>query len=202
MGSAPLGALGNLRLTSTGMYAEYLLSGVPFVFLSEHWQNTVAAEHAELWRSLPSGAQISGLTVPVPARSIIRRMLANDTGLGWVRHCRAWEPTLGRDRARRRLYWLSLPLEYGRRITDLVIGKDKHTAESVAHYRQLAADMVAALPAVFFPKPVSVEQIWWHWNYTASRGAWHRPLPTRPHDPNAGLPASAFSPVNFKGCGS
>ena len=71
---------------------------------------------------------------------------------GWVRHCRAWEPTLGRHRARRRLYWLSLPLEYGRggqtatgnwrRITDLVIGKDKHTAESVAHYRQLAAEMV------------------------------------------------------------
>ena len=31
--------------------------------------------------------------------------------------------------------------------------------------------MVAALPAVFFPKPATVEQIWWHWNYIASRGA-------------------------------
>ena len=30
--------------------------------------------------------------------------------------------------------------------------------------------MVAALPVVFFPKPASVEQIWWHWNYSASRG--------------------------------
>jgi hypothetical protein len=72
---APLRAVGNLRLTRTGVYAEYLLSGLPFIFLSKEWQNMVAAEHAELWRTLPSGATISGLTVPVPARTVIRKML-------------------------------------------------------------------------------------------------------------------------------
>src|ERR1700756_1047373 len=72
---APLGAVGNLRFTPTGVYAEYLMSGLPFIFLSEHMQSSVAAQHAELWRALPSGASISGLTVPVPARSVTRRML-------------------------------------------------------------------------------------------------------------------------------
>src|ERR1700757_2139183 len=58
---APVRAVGNLRFTSTGVYAEYLVSGVPFVFLSEEWQNLVAAEHTELWRALPSGGTIGGV---------------------------------------------------------------------------------------------------------------------------------------------
>jgi len=53
---APLRAIGNLRLTPHGAYADYLLSGQPFIFLSEEWQDRVAAEHAELWRALPSGS--------------------------------------------------------------------------------------------------------------------------------------------------
>jgi hypothetical protein len=207
MSSAPLGAVGNLRLTEGGVYAEYLLSGVPFIFLSEQWQNTVAAEHAELWRTLPSGAQISGLTVPVPVRTTVRRMLAAQRELsdGWVEYCRTWEPTLARQAARRRVYWLSLPLDYGRggqtpagswrRFWDVVLGEDSDSAESLAYYHDLAAEMVAALPAVFLPKPASVEQIWWHWNYTASRGVWPHPLPSGPCDPQASLPPSAFRPV-------
>ena len=102
---APLGAVGNLRFTRAGVYAEYLVSGLPFVFLSKQWQNTVAAEHAELWRNLPSGASLSGLTVPVPARNLTRRMLFAHHDLDpatatpdsipatvspWSRHCRTW----------------------------------------------------------------------------------------------------------------
>ena len=58
---APQLVVGNLRLTATGVFAEYLLSGVPFIFLSEEWQNTAAADHGELWRALPSGSSVSGL---------------------------------------------------------------------------------------------------------------------------------------------
>jgi hypothetical protein len=53
---APRVVVGNLRLTDAGVYAEYLLSGVPFIFLSEEWQNAVAADHADLWRALPPDA--------------------------------------------------------------------------------------------------------------------------------------------------
>jgi hypothetical protein len=55
--------------------------------------------------------------------------------------------------------------------------------------------MVGALPPALFAKPATVEQIWWHWNYTASRHAWRQPLPTVAYNPDARLPASAFTPV-------
>jgi hypothetical protein len=220
---APLGAVGNLRFTPTGVYAEYLMSGQPFIFLSEHWQDSVAAQHAELWRALPSGASISGLTVPVPARSVTRRMLyahpdLRDTATAappdipaaaraWIRHCRTWDPVLTGHQPRRRIYWLSLPLDYGPsgrtttgtwwRLLEVARGHDNDSAASLAAYWQRAAQMVAALPSAFFVKPVGVEQIWWHWNYTASRGVWRHPLPSSPHDPQARLPSSAFTPVHL-----
>ena len=216
---APRLVVGNLRLTDGGVYADYLLSGLPFIFLSAEWQNTVAAEHAELWRALPSGSSISGLTVPVPARGVARKMLHSHPALRtpseglaaaaarWVRHCRSWEPAIAGHRPRRRIYWLTVPLDYGpaghtatgtwRNLIDTVLGRDKDTDSSLSHYRELAAVMVGALPRVFFAKPASVEQIWWHWNYTASRGVWPHPLPAQPHDPHASLPGSAFTPVHF-----
>src|SRR5262249_14730391 len=152
-------------------------------------------EHAELARTLPSGCSISGLTAAVPARTTARRMLCTHpdlrpgatrpahlpaTATQWVRHCHAWESALAPRHAGRRISWLSIPLDSGpgghtpggsvRRMLDVAIGRDNDTDSSLAHYRDLAARMVAGLPGVFFPKPATVEQIWWHWNYTASRG--------------------------------
>ena len=73
--AAPLAAVGNLRFTARGVYADYLVSGLPFIFLAKDWQDKVAAAHAELLRTLPSGAMLSGLTTPVATRNITRRML-------------------------------------------------------------------------------------------------------------------------------
>jgi hypothetical protein len=206
---APHLVVGNLRLTAVGVYADYLLSGVPFIFGSEEWQNTTAADHAELWRTLPSGSSLSGLTVPVPAREVVRRMLhahpalrgsagSTDAAIEWVRHCRMWEPTITAHAPRRRIYWLSIPLDAGqRRMLDTVVGRDTDTAAALAKRRERAAELIGALPPVFFPKPASAEQIWWHWNYTASRGVWHHPLPSQTYHPLARLPGSAFTPVYF-----
>ena len=205
---APELVVGNLRLTANGVYAEYLLSGVPFIFLSEEWQNTAAADHAEFWRTLPSGSSVSGLTVPISGREVARRMLHAQPGLrsdagesgaaAWVRHCRMWQPAIAAHRPRRRLYWLSIPVEGERgRTYETLVGRDRETTAVLAEYRNRAAELVGALPGVFFPKPVSVEQIWWHWNYTASRGVWHHPFPQQHHDPHARLPGSAFTPAYF-----
>jgi hypothetical protein len=195
--------IGNLRFTRGGVYAEYLMSGLPFIFLSQHWQDAVAAEHAELLRALPSGASISGLTVPVPARAIIRRMLHAHpdptAARRWIAYCRLWGPTLDRHRPRRRIFWLSVPLDHGsgRRLLDVIRGTDNDSDASLTTYRQLAGQMTAALPKAFFVKPATAEQIWWHWNYIASRGVWRHPLPWHPFDPHARLPSSAFTPVYF-----
>jgi hypothetical protein len=225
----PRAAVGNLRFTDTGVYAEYLLSGLPFLFMAKDAQDRVADVHAELLRALPSGAMLSGLTTEVSTRTIGRRMLfahpdlhpgAVAAGLpdhthDWVAHCRTWEPALAGSR--RRIYWLSLPLDYGvrgatvsgvwaRRLSS-VIGQDqdhrddkddkddKQSEEALHRYRELAAAMVRTLPAALFAKPASAEQIWWHWNYVASRHTWRHPLPGTPYDPGARLPGRAFTPV-------
>jgi hypothetical protein len=217
----PTAAIGNLRFTSGGVYADYLVSGLPFIFLPKESQHRVADVHADLLRTLPSGALLSGLTVPVATRNIMRRMiyahpdLHPDTAAAgdpmpvhteqWVRHCRRWAPALARSRSRRRIYWLSLPLDYGpagataagawQRRLDSLIGRDDDSDTSLAHYRDLAAAMLAKLPPALFTKPASAEQIWWHWNYLASRHAWQQPLPNPRCDPQARLPGSAFTPV-------
>jgi hypothetical protein len=217
----PTAAIGNLRFTTSGVYADYLVSGLPFIFLPKESQDRVADVHADLLRTLPSGALLSGLTAPVATRNITRRMIYAHSDLhpdtagaadlmpahteGWVQHCRRWAPALERVRSRRRIHWLSLPLDYGpagattaggwQRRLDSIIGRDKDSDTSLAHYRKRATTMVARLPPALFAKPASVEQIWWHWNYTASRHAWRQPLPSRPYDLRARLPASAFTPV-------
>ena len=203
------------------MYAEYLLSGRPFIFLPKETQDQVADVHADLYRALPSGAILSKLTAPVATRSITRRMIFAHPDLHpetaapgdpmpahterWVQHCQRWAPALDRRRFRKPLYWLHLPLDYGQegataaggwqRRLDSIIGRDKDSDTSLAHYRDLAATMAAKLPPALFAKPVSAEQIWWHWNYTASRHIWQLPLPTQPYDPHARLDASVFTPV-------
>ncbi len=194
---------------------------LPFIFLSKERPDQVADVHADLLRALPSGALLEGLTAPVSTRNSTRRMLfahpdlhpttcprvaplpaeAND----WLAHSKLWKPALERCGHRRRVCILSFPLDYGQtgatasgtwqRRLDSIIGRDKDSERSLAHYGQLAAAMVAKLPAAVFAKALSVEQIWWHWNYVASRHTWQQPLPDTPHDPHAQLPESAFTPV-------
>jgi hypothetical protein len=123
----------------------------------------------------------------------------------WIGYCRTWEPVITGHRPRRRIYWLSLPLDYGTRgrtrtaTTRAALAAAAGTrAESpITTYRRIAAEMVAALPAAFRPGPATTQQIWWHWNYVASRGAWNDPLPGGKYDADATLPAAMFSPVYF-----
>ena len=218
---APIAAIGNLRFTQSGVYAEYLVSGLPFIFLPKESQDLVADVHAELLRTLPSGALLSGLTAPVATRNITRRMiyahpdLHPDNAIDATdpartrRRLGAALPAVGPSPTRPQLTSPHLLAESAvglrpagataaggwQRRLDSIIGRDKDSAAALAHYRQLAATMVAKLPPALFAKPVSVEQIWWHWNYTASRHAWQKPIPNQPYNPHARLPGSAFTPV-------
>jgi len=218
---APKGAIGNLLFTSRGVYAQFLLSGMPFIFQRAEFQNQVADVHADLWRALPSGSLLEGLTAPVAIRNTTRRMIyahpdmnpddvdpsrrLPESAAEWVEHCRLWTPALQRLRSRRRVYWLSLPLDYGlagataggawQRRLDSIIGRDADSDRSLAYYRDLVAAMVAKLPAAVFAKPASVEQLWWRWNYLASRHSWTHPLPNTAFDAAARLPAGAFTPI-------
>ena len=219
---APKGAIGNLLFTSNGVYAEYLLSGMPFIFQRKEVQTQVADVHADLLRALPSGPLWEGLTAPVAIRNVTRRMIFAHPDLHpdntipgepmppnaeeWVEHCRLWTPALQRRGHRRRVFFLSLPLDYGQggttaggswqRRLDSIIGHDKDTDAALATTAD-ARRAGRALPGAFSRNPLAAEQIWWHWNYIASRGVWQQPLPTQPLRP-AGAPArSAFTAVCF-----
>ena len=118
----------------------------------------------------------------------------------WVRHCRMWQPAIAAHRPRRRIYWLSLPLDDRATAApaDTVAGRDKDTDAALADYRARAAELIGALPGAFFPKPVSAEQIWWHWNYTASRGVWQPPAADRSATIRTpACPARRSPPCNF-----
>lgn len=216
--AAPTGVIGNLRFTAAGVYAEYLLSGLPFVFASREVQDQVADVHAELLRALPSGAMLAGLTAPADPKASTRRMLFAHPDLdpgaaagaevmpphteAWVAHCRRWAAALGARRHRRRIFWLSLPLDHGaggaggwRHRVDTALGRDRDSAAALAHYRDRAAAAAARIPPVLSAKPAGVEQIWWHWNYLASRHSWREPMPSTPYAAEARLPAAAFDPV-------
>lgn len=217
----PQAVIGNLRFTADGVYAEYLVSGRPFIFLLKDAQNQVADLHADMHRTLPSGAILSGLTAPVSTKALTRRMIFAHPDLhpdtadpndpmpahteDWIRHCELWKPVLAAAKSRKPVFWLQLPLDYGQegatnlgswqRRLDSIIGRDKDSDESLEHYRELAARMVSKLPPGLFAKPAAAEQIWWNWNYVASRHTFALPLPNTPYDPHARLDASAFTPV-------
>ena len=55
---APRAAVGNLRFTATGVYADYLVSGLPFIFLAKDAQDRVADVHAELLRTPAFGGNV------------------------------------------------------------------------------------------------------------------------------------------------
>ena len=61
---APTTAIGNLRFTAGGVYADYLVSGLPFIFLPKESQDWVADVHARPPRySSPVTGAVSGVTV-------------------------------------------------------------------------------------------------------------------------------------------
>src|SRR5258705_3116600 len=76
-------------------------------------------------------------------------------------------------------------------------GRDFDDPHVIDRYREIAAAMAAAQPSVFEPQPAAVEQIWWRWNATLSRGVWREPLPDVAFDENAVLDESAFTPGFF-----
>ena len=110
-------------------------------------------------------------------------------------------------RPRRRIYWLSIPLDYGlqgqtttgtwRQMLDAVIGRDKDTESSLSALpRACGADGRHVAERVFR------QTGWGRADLVALEllrqpRVWPHPLPNQPHDPHARLPAAAFTPVYF-----
>ncbi|EKN3842338.1 hypothetical protein NUF42_004062, partial [Yersinia enterocolitica] len=60
----PHTVIGNLSFTRHGVYAHYLLSGLPYYLQSTKRRTGVADRHQTLAREIPAGTWIYGLSVP------------------------------------------------------------------------------------------------------------------------------------------
>lgn len=196
----------NLSFTNHGVYAHYLLSGLPYFLQSTKRRVGVADRHQVLAREIPAGTWIYGLCVPQNQRQLLGAMLHDHhDSPSWVHTCTAMAPVIAAEAPRSRIYWLSIPVDAGRaghspvgsaaKLRDWVIGRDKDSDDSVAAYQRLGNDIITALPEEFTPTPATEEMIDWFWRHNTWRGVFDHPLPPHrdpAHHSSTPLPAAAF----------
>src|ERR1700752_992360 len=120
----PLAVIGNLRFTRGGVYADYLIDGLPLVLRPLRTHERFSRFYRNLARTLPSGWSLSGLLDSTDPNRLMRNIVGNFSHRrDWVEHCRRWEPTFNPAVAdadapvfleERRRGWLSFPVDSGR----------------------------------------------------------------------------------------
>lgn len=203
----PHTSIGNLSFTAHGVYAHYLLSGLPYYLQSTKRRIDVADRHQTLAREIPADTWAFGLSVPQNQRQLLRAMLHGHRDKPrWVNACRQMAPVIAQQNPRTRIYWLAMPVDAGHaghspvgqvtKLRDWVIGRDKDSDDSVAAYQRLAHDIITALPEEFAPVPASEDMIDWFWRHNAWRGVFNNPLPRRRntlgHLDGSQLPVAVF----------
>lgn len=202
----PRAVIGNLSFTGHGVYAHYLISGLPYYLQSTKRRTGVADLHQTLARELPAGSWVFGLSVPQNQRQLLRAMLDGHLDKPrWLESCRQIAPVIAEQTPRSRIYWLTFPVDAGRsghspagqaaKLRDWVIGRDKDSDDSMAAYQRLAYDVITALPEEFAPQAVTADMMDWFWRHNAWRGVFNDPLPrhsTTTELDTAALPAAVF----------
>jgi hypothetical protein len=85
----PTQVIGNLRFTRAGVYADYLLDGLPATMRSLQTHERAALMTRNFGRNLPSGSLISGLLVPDDHRRLMRSIVGPYSHhREWVAQCR------------------------------------------------------------------------------------------------------------------
>lgn len=203
----PASIIGNLSFTRHGVYAHYLISGLPYYLQSTKRRVAVANTHQTLARELPAGTWAFGLCVPQSQRQLLRAMRHghNDTQ-AWLSACEQMAPVIAERNPRTRIYWLSIPVDAGRaghspagqatKVKDWLAGRDKESANSLAAYHQLAHDITTSLPEEFAPQPVSEDMLDWFWRRNAWRGVFTNPLPRR-RNTTTGLDTTTLPVAEF-----
>jgi hypothetical protein len=199
--------IGNLTFTAHGVYAHYLISGLPYYLQSTKRRVAAANTHQTLARELPAGTWAFGLCVPQSHRQLLRAMRhGHNDKTAWVNACDQMAPVIAQRNPRTRIYWLAIPVDAGRaghspagqatKVRDWLAGRDKESANSLAAYHQLAYDITTSLPEEFAPQPVSEDMLDWFWRHTAWRGVFTNPLPRR-RNTSTGLDTSTLPVAEF-----
>jgi len=196
----------NLTVSTHGVYAHYLLAGLPYVLQSTKRRIAVADRHQAFAREVPAGTWVYGLCVPQNQQQLVGALRHGHRDRAqWMAACDAMAPVIAGASPRSRIYWLAVPVDAGRighspagnaaKLRDWVMGRDKDSEDSVAAYQRLGHDIITSLPPEFAPRPVSENMIDWFWHHNTFRGVFNEPLPThraRGHDEAIGVPAASF----------
>lgn len=199
--------IGNLTFTAHGVYAHYLVSGLPYYLQSTKRRIGVADRHQALPRELPAGTWGFGLAVPQNQRQLLRAMLhGHHDKPQWVNACQRMKAVLRDEKPRTRVFWLAMPVDAGRaghspvgqatKVRDWLAGRDKESDDSLAAYQSLAEDIITALPEEFAPLPATEDMIDWFWRHNAWRGVFNNPLPRR-RNTDGQLVAGQLPPAQF-----
>ena len=126
--------IGNLSFTAHGVYAHYLLSGLPYYLQSTKRRIDVADRHQALSREIPAGTWAFGLSVPQNQRQLVRAMLHGHRDKPrWINACRQMAPVIAHQNPRTRIYWLAMPVDDGQ--VHRLLG-DRHLDDDVRLRRE------------------------------------------------------------------
>ncbi len=179
----------NLRWTRTGtVWADFLLTGLPYGLRPTKDKHAVRALHQALFRALPGESLLMGLCSGLDPAAVVERMLEGVDVAScpdWVAECEATMDSLDLIGPGQRIYWLSVPLGSDKpsdrwleptraAAADLRdrIGLPRAPIPATEVERRLAqaARVAESIPSPFNPSPVTPAQMVWLHEHTLRRG--------------------------------
>lgn len=179
----------NLRFTRSGtVWADYVLTGIPYGYRPVEDKNVVRTMHKMLVRALPGESLLMGVCASLDPDAIVARMergIDLDVHQAWAEECAATIDTLDQFGPGRRIYWLSIPLPnkgLGARIAAATAATATYLGDmlglpraampaEVVQARERQADLiVASIPSYFAPAVATPAQMVWLHLHSLQRG--------------------------------
>jgi len=199
----PDAVIDNLTFSKHGVWAHYLISGLPYYLQSTKRRVAAADLHQSFAREVPAGTWLFGLSVPQDQDALQDAMLrGHHDKPAWVTACDNMRQTIAEQQPRTRIYWLAIPVDAGRagrspaghvaKLRDWVAGRDKESGDSIAAHQDVANDIITALPDDFAPRPVTAAMIGWFWRRNVFRATFDAALPRPDVDVFGEFPVAVF----------
>ena len=179
----------NLRWTRSGtVWADFLLTGLPYGLRPVKDKHAARALHQALFRALSGESLLLGLCSGLDPAAVVERMLAGVDVAScpdWVAECEATMDSLDLIGPGQRIHWLSVPLgvdkasdrwaEPARAATAdlrdrIGLPRAPIPGREVARRLAQAARVAESIPAPFKPSPVTPAQMVWLHEHSLRRG--------------------------------
>jgi len=175
---------GNLRLTRCGSWwADWIVDGYEFGLRDVSHKLQVKASHQKLYRHLPDYSLLGGFSAPMDIGDIMRRSInqnAFDAGGDYVDECNGQAHRMERLGPRKRIFWLSIPLDNKFRNASLLSdlsGDYEPSAEEIDEAAAKAEAFETAVQSIARLNRVTGRQMRWLWDHHISRGLDAGPCP-------------------------